>query len=199
MFKHETRFLSEKRERFFFKKCLKYIPFDKVKWGRSGFLPRMCYRYDDVDAFRALGKTATSIVSRIERRIGSACIGVWCNYYRDGSDYTPEHKDSYESTVAVLSLGGTRHLNTRDDATKELTKHVIDGGDLYFFDKTFNDTHTHSVPKSKSMNEPRISLVFFCSSDHTNVIDLRTEENEELHKHLFYLLNPLLRPTETEK
>ena len=94
-------------------------------------------------------------------------LGVFLNLYEgndsyEGEDYSPYHKDKYcKNGVFTVSVGGLRLLYTRNENTNIITKHLIEDGDLLFFNNDFNNIHKHSIPKLKKYGDPRISIVFF--------------------------------------
>lgn len=103
-----------------------------------------------------------SMRDRIEEDYGMKVKGIFGNHYKDG-EYAPYHKDSYGDGKGVftVSIGGTRMFYTKNDKTGVVTKHKLEDGDLFYFNSQFNSVHKHSIPKLKSYQDPRISVVFF--------------------------------------
>ena len=78
-------------------------------------------------------------------------FGVYLNYYRDGDDYTPQHKHD-ETTQLVISLNepdGNREL------TVGKTKYNLNNGDAIIFGGSI-----HGVPKQPG-RKGRISIATF--------------------------------------
>lgn len=99
---------------------------------------------------------------KIESDYGVKVLGVFINLYKDGQDYAPYHRDTYGCTgVFTVSIGGSRKFYTKHENTGKVEKYILEDGDLFFFNSEFNKHHKHSIPKVKSMNDPRISVVFF--------------------------------------
>ncbi len=96
----------------------------------------------------------------IRRDYNMKVLGVFANYYKDGDHYAPYHKDSYGSNALTISFGGAREFLVKDEEGK-VEKYLLENGDVCYFNSQFNDTHKHSVPIRKKMNDPRISLLFF--------------------------------------
>lgn len=87
--------------------------------------------------------------------------GVFFNYYRNGNDETPYHRDSYGTTVVTVSFGVTRDFLMKPDSGPT-QKYILEHGDIFVFDKDDNSKYRHSLPVRKRVTEPRISVVIFC-------------------------------------
>lgn len=140
------------------------IPWKEVTWKTGRKLPRLVQSMD-VDTLITLVPEIVEVVSFIRDNYGKI-ENVWMNQYRNGSDWCPYHKDSYNCKVITLSLGSTRTFMTKEDVTGRETSHVLKNGDLFVFDEEFNKSHQHSIPKHTRTHStaisPRVSLVFFC-------------------------------------
>ena len=88
-------------------------------------------------------------------------IGIFLNYFTSGKDRIPYHKDSYQSDVLTLSLGGTRKFRIQNDLTKKSTGFDLEDGDFFYFNEEFNKTYKHSIMPTKKVVSDRISVVFF--------------------------------------
>lgn len=98
----------------------------------------------------------------LEKEYGMNVKGVYLNFYKDGDDYAPYHKDSYGGTgIFTASFGASRYCYTKNDKTKKVTKYLLEDGDLFFFNSEFDKHNKHSIPKTKKVKDPRISVVFF--------------------------------------
>ena len=99
------------------------------------------------------------IVSNINSPISSS----WGNWYKDGIDHAGYHKDNYGNiTIYTISFGGTRNMLFKpDDRTKPTIKITLNSGDMYSFDSVINKQYTHSIPRSKTNTDERISVLFF--------------------------------------
>lgn len=148
-----------------FPSLVREIPFEYIKFGSKGtILPRKVARFAYSDIHTDLSRLPT-----LDRIITLFCtdfgvdpcrLSFWFNLYEDGNHYTPYHKDSYECTVYTISFGGTREFLSKDEEG-HVTKYTLSDGDLMLFDEEWNASHTHSVPKRKHQNDPRISMVIF--------------------------------------
>lgn len=95
---------------------------------------------------------------------GRAIVGVFCNYYRDGQDSAPYHKDLYGCDILSVSFGATRDFCVKDDGTRVVTKYALASGDVLFFPLAVNERTTHSVPKRVNRSgvpHERINLTCF--------------------------------------
>lgn len=132
----------------------------EAKWGKSKVsLCRLVTNADDLyDMMKPL-------IRMIQSNTGDVITGVWGNWYRDGNDYAPYHRDNYSCKLYTLSLGGSRFLNFKpNEKGGKLTKILVNGGDLYSFTPEIDSTHKHSVPKTKKYTDERISILLFTAS-----------------------------------
>lgn len=136
------------------------IPWKQVKWNANRYLPRMVSSLS-IDELIEKVPEMVEVVSYLGDKYHIQ-DSVWMNYYRDGSDYTPYHKDSYNCIVACVSFGGSRIFKIRNDTTKNEQSFNLENGDIFVFDQEFNNTHQHSIMRTTKRVDPRVSLVFFC-------------------------------------
>lgn len=134
------------------------IPFQKIKWSTNKYLPRLVYRYDD--SHERL-EPLEILKNMMETQFNIKISGIFCNYYADGNDYTPLHKDSYNCDVLTLSLGGCRRFQLVHDETKNKIEYNLENGDVIFFTQEVNDKYKHTILKTTKVVDERISLVFF--------------------------------------
>ncbi len=138
-------------------KLYRYIH-DNVAWGagiktRTGKPTRLAAPLDLfallvlLDDFPEVTAKIIKIITDYSTRPN--CIGVYINYYRDGTDYTPSHTHK-DTTQIVVSLGATR---TFTYVKKEVESR---NGDVLIFGAS-----AHGVPKDESVTEGRISIALF--------------------------------------
>lgn len=135
---------------------------EKRQWGAGRTLPRLVYQPNSSSdqIYAIIG----SLVSKIETMSNSKVEGIWGNWYRNGNDYCPDHKDNYGTDIYCISFGGTRRVRFRNDKTNKLMYITVKSGDCYHFTSEFDSKHTHSVPKTKDKSycdKDRFSIVFF--------------------------------------
>jgi alkylated DNA repair dioxygenase AlkB len=136
------------------------LPWKHVQWRQGRTLPRLVCSMDVSNLLHFIPELV-EVVIHIQEKYGSI-MSVWMNYYRDGRDYTPYHKDSYNCTVVSVSFGDTREFKVRNKSGIE-TSYMLSNGDIFVFDEEFNRENQHSIPKAGKNIGPRISLVFFCN------------------------------------
>jgi hypothetical protein len=107
------------------------------------------------------------IKEKIEELYGMRVLGVFLNLYEggyvhEGDDYAQYYKDKCcKNGIFTVSVGGLRMLYIRNENTNIVTKHLLEDGDLFFFNNDFNNINKYSIPKLKKYRGPRISIVFF--------------------------------------
>jgi hypothetical protein len=148
-----------------FPSLVKEIPFETVKWGSAGrTLPRKVaqFTYDEIHRDLSSVPSLDSVITLFctQFNVNPHKLAFWFNLYEDGNHYTPYHRDSYGCNVYTLSFGGPRDFLSKDKEGN-VKRYTLKDGDLMMFDETWNYAHTHSVPKSKTQNAPRISMVIF--------------------------------------
>src|SRR5262249_46968164 len=105
------------------------------------------------------------MATALSHHYGVVYDSVWLNLYRDGRDSTGWHRDRFSCRrpcciVPVLTLGATRRfrLKPRSGGTSiALTPH---SGDLIVMGGRCQADWVHSVPKSPTAFEPRVSIDF---------------------------------------
>jgi hypothetical protein len=62
-----------------------------------------------------------------------------------------------------MSFGATRKFSIRrkNDKSKDSQNYNLSNGDLFYFTPEINKEYEHSIPKTKRVKDPRISVVFF--------------------------------------
>lgn len=135
------------------------LDFQERKWGNGNKLKRLVCSYNilEIQLIPALKEVVELAELYLDRKVYS----VWCNYYRDGYDFTPYHKDSYNCDVAMLSFGSTRDLYFKHDTTGEVEKFKMGNGDIFTFTPEINKNYKHSIPERRRHKDGRISLVLF--------------------------------------
>lgn len=145
------------------------IPFQSAKWGARGrLLPRKVaqFSYDEIAGDLHRLPTLETVIDLFCTQVGvdPRRLAFWFNLYEDGKHYTPYHRDSYGCTVYTISFGGSRDFLAKDDAGA-VERYRLNDGDLMVFDEAWDRTHMHSVPKSTTQQDPRISMVIFVQDE----------------------------------
>lgn len=157
---HFSSFIDPSLSSYYFDRMKKEIPFRELKLNTGRNLPRLVFRYEPDESGTL--DVLQELISIVESRLFTTVKGVFCNLYRNGSDWTPLHQDSYNLDVFTISFGATRSFKIKsmnDDISD--TTYKLENGDAFFFSGETNKKMKHTVPKTKKDVGERISVVFF--------------------------------------
>ena len=141
-------------------RLLTELPFQQLIWkGKEMHRYACSIDMSEVPKYPVLTELIAMTLSQSTTRTPK---GVWCNWYRNGEDYTPYHKDSYNTHVVNISCGATRDFCVKKGGVGTAQKYQCEDGDLIIFDPVWNAGHTHAVPARKLCKDSRISVVLFC-------------------------------------
>lgn len=106
--------------------------------------------------------TIDSIRVWLDGYYGQQFAGLFCNYYRDGSDSVAWHADaigraSLNPLVAIVSLGGPRTFQLRPKGGGATTSIVLASGDLLVMGGATQHRWEHAVLKTAAAS-PRMSV-----------------------------------------
>lgn len=133
---------------------------EQIPWTRFAPAPnsRLVYGWNQGGSTEA-DAVMQQIITRLEETEHCTVSGVFVNYYRNGADYCPYHRDQYGLDAYTLSLGASRDFCVKADSGSVQTWR-LNSGDLYFMPVAMHRTYKHSIPKRASAG-PRISILFF--------------------------------------
>ncbi|MGI8831364.1 MAG: alpha-ketoglutarate-dependent dioxygenase AlkB family protein [Nitrososphaeraceae archaeon] len=102
------------------------------------------------------------IVEELAETKFNSCL---LNLYHDGNEGMGWHSDDEESlgknnTIASLSFGAERKFSFKHKQTKQIISLVLEHGGLLLMKDATQMNWLHSLPKSKSVTQPRINLTF---------------------------------------
>jgi len=150
---------------------------DKMKiYGKEVNLPRLTawygehrndYSYSGISMKSKLWTPELkAIKEKIEKFTGIKFTSVLLNYYRDGNDSVSWHRDNEKvlrtnPIIASVSFGATRIFKFRHVKNHDLTRSVtLENGTFLLMKGETQHMWEHSIPKSKKVSKPRISLTF---------------------------------------
>lgn len=136
----------------------------RLMYGQWVDEPRLSSRLEfDDDRIPTVVHEAVAILEdQYERRF----MGLFCNFYRSGSDSVAWHADrigrsNVDPLVAIISLGGPRSFMMRDRSLtgqrKTSNNFPVHSGDLLVMGGATQHHWEHAIPKQKHA-PPRISL-----------------------------------------
>merc|ERR1740138_1953206 len=100
------------------------------------------------------------MVARLLNTFGVYMVDCWVNLYRGGHDEKAFHFDNYfdrsplPTLTLGLSLGQTRDLAFRHEATGQIIRVPQRNGDIFAFDEPFNLHFKHGVPPMSRSQAP---------------------------------------------
>lgn len=141
-------------------------------FGREIMQPRLIALVGDAP-YRYSGKTMTPdawspIMSDIRSQVEEIALTRYsvclANLYRDGKDSIGWHADDereicQDSPIVSLSFGASRVFSVRHEATREVTKYLLNHGDLLIMAPGMQADWMHSLAKS-SETARRLNLTF---------------------------------------
>lgn len=144
----------------------------RIQWKPGKYLPRLCKHSIH------LTKIGNEIIEWLTEYMFIALdcriviYDVFGNYYRNGKDYLPYHRDQYENDgkqlhVISLSFGESRKFRFKPDKSslnnlslKQL-EYNLDSGDIMIFDPFMNKHFKHGIPKQTTITEGRVNFTCF--------------------------------------
>jgi alkylated DNA repair dioxygenase AlkB len=135
----------------------------KVAWyGDSEYL----YTYSNTTK-QALAwtKELSELKQIVEELAGIKFNSCLLNLYHNGNEGMGWHSDDEKplgknNTIASLSFGAERKFSFKHKQTKQTVSLVLEHGSLLVMKDDMQRNWLHSLPKSKNITQPRISLTF---------------------------------------
>ena len=152
-----TKYYSEIIDQFSASRTYAYLR-DNIKWeegvrSKNGFT-RLAKALDSGDN-KVVDDILTQVLTKLGLQNQYQILGIYLNYYKDGTHYTPNHSHK-GMTQLVVSLGTTRTLKV---GSKD---YRLNNGDAIIFGSS-----AHSIPQENT-NEGRISIATFMQPVNTN-------------------------------
>ena len=102
------------------------------------------------------------IVEELAETKFNSCL---LNLYHNGNEGMGWHSDDEKSlgknnTIASLSFGAERNFSFKHKHSKQIVSLVLEHGSLLIMKDATQTNWLHSLPKSKSVTQPRINLTF---------------------------------------
>lgn len=145
-------------------------------YGKTHLVPRQeylqatkpfDYTYSKSVAIKAdsISPVFESITSQVKEYTGYAFDVLFFNYYENGSKYVSWHSDNEscfidDCAIASLSIGGQRTFKTKHNETGETETFNMSDGDLLVMPPGFQNSHKHTLTKTKKQVDPRWNITF---------------------------------------
>ena len=162
----------------FFQDLLKNIPWrhdEVVMFGKHIVTARkVAWVADEGVAYAYSGKsreptawteTLRELKTICEAHTASAYNSCLLNFYQNGSEGMGWHSDDEStlvpgSSIAAISLGAERKFSFKHRRTKQTVSQTLENGSLLDMRGDTQKNWLHQLPKTRRVNEPRISLTF---------------------------------------
>jgi alkylated DNA repair dioxygenase AlkB len=110
-------------------------------------------------------KELSELKQIVEELAGIKFNSCLLNLYHNGNEGMGWHSDDEKSmgknnTIASLSFGAERKFSFKHKQTKQTVSLVLEHGSLLVMKDDMQRNWLHSLPKSKNITQPRISLTF---------------------------------------
>jgi alkylated DNA repair dioxygenase AlkB len=136
----------------------------KVAWyGDSDYL----YTYSNTTKQALAWTKELSDLKQVVEELAAGIKFNSCllNLYHNGNEGVAWHSDDEKSlgkntTIASLSFGAERKFSFKHKQTKQTVSLVLEHGSLLIMKDATQRNWLHSLPKSKKITRPRISLTF---------------------------------------
>ena len=141
----------------YYVRLLELVP---LIFTKINYFKRSIFRYDSefFGSIPVLDELGLMVTTQFNKNLH----GIFCNFYEDGTDYAPYHRDNYGcNTLVTLSFGGERDFYMKADNGSGTLKFVLSHGDLFMFPNSMNATHKHSIPQRLREKNNRMSILFF--------------------------------------
>lgn len=140
-----------------------FITKRKAAWyGDSEYL----YTYSNTTKQALPWTTELRVLKQIaEYRTGATYNSCLLNLYHNGNEGMSWHSDDEKSLeknapIASMSLGAERKFSFKHKISKQTKTLGLENGSLLVMKDVMQTHWLHSLPKSKSVNKPRINLTF---------------------------------------
>ena len=141
----------------------KIITARKMQWYAA---TEVEYEYSKVKrTARIFTEELVRLKNIVEEKTGATFNSCLLNLYHDGDEGMGWHSDSESSLVhnapiTALSFGAERKMLFKNKASKENVSVFLENGSLLLMGKDSQTNWLHSIPKTKKVSKPRISLTF---------------------------------------
>lgn len=187
--------------------------YEKIMKGGCFYLPNFVCQTDDMTIFDNLkkeinmtgmvnwskhfkhedptfSKTFNEVIERMAKHFGVEILQTRLNYYKDGSDYKPMHKDRHayivdayagtdagtgtgtgtdaekykvrEDFTMGASFGASRNLDFVHEESQAKFSFPQNNGDVFAFNAEINKKFLHGVPKVNRVIGERFSIIAWC-------------------------------------
>lgn len=160
---------------FLYTRLQEEVKWQEIVWRQGRKLPRLCA--PSVWMTSEVGMLLHSWVREFflcGYGVNVEISDIFANYYRNGNDYLPHHRDQYDDLhVVSLSFGATRTFSFQPSVQKGITpsgneknkSFELGEGDVIIFDPYTNQHYTHGIAKQPGVKTGRINLTCFVRFD----------------------------------
>ena len=167
--------------------------YKKILDGNCIYLPNHFCKTDDLTIFNQLQKeieenkdydfvdwskhkkhenpefspTFNDVIEKLKTHFNVEVFATRLNYYRDGNDSKPFHRDRHnynsagqkEDFTMGVSFGASRTLEFLHEQSDNKFSFPQNNGDIFAFNSSINEKFLHGVPKVHKPTGPRFSII----------------------------------------
>lgn len=172
------KILSDQDSQSYMQRLLKHIPWkndEAVIFGRHIITKRKVAWFGDQSFGYTYSKKTREALpwtedlihlkSLVEKISGEKYNSCLLNLYHNGDEGMAWHSDDEKtmaknSAIASLSIGAERKFSFRHKQSKETISTILENGSLLVMKGNTQSNWLHSIPKTKTVSDPRINLTF---------------------------------------
>ena len=158
---HIRAMLSPKDSNDYFRQLKDTLPWGEITWTEGKPLPRLVFNYDELERLSHQCQVLEELILLIEETYETNVSNVQCNYYRNGDDFRPYHRDYHKRHAFVLSLGASRKTVSRKRNSPEGKVYQMRRGDVLYSSSKINTKYEFSSVREPMIIKSRIEVTFF--------------------------------------
>ncbi len=156
-------FLRNYNANDFFQSLLDSIPWQDITWRDRRQIRKLVFRYGEFERNIRKYDVLERLIALIESVFETRVSCVWCDFYRQGCDFSPYHENIHDSHFFILSFGNDRLLTTRPKikSRRERKNYKLGHGEGLHFAPQISNSNEYSVPRKPGTDNQHIDIIFY--------------------------------------